>query len=79
MHTYEVTGSSADVITAEVNRVLESVHAMMQDVQVAVTRQHVRLQFDIEGTRQEQGIVLRALKESSVLESVVPLGPVQTE
>jgi putative Mg2+ transporter-C (MgtC) family protein len=79
VHTYEVTGSSADVITTEVNQILECVHAMMQDVQVAVTRQHVRLQFDIEGTRQEQGTVLRALKQSSVLESVIPLGPVQTE
>src|SRR6266852_4423725 len=42
VHTYEVTGSSADVINAEVNRVLECIHAMMQDVQIAVTRQHVR-------------------------------------
>jgi putative Mg2+ transporter-C (MgtC) family protein len=79
INTYEVTGSSADVITAEVNRVLERVHAMMQDVQVAVTQQHVRLQFDIEGTRREQGMVLRALKQSPVLESVIQLGPVQTE
>jgi putative Mg2+ transporter-C (MgtC) family protein len=79
INTYEVTGSSADVITAEVNRVLECVHAMMQDVQVAVTQQHVRLQFDIEGTRKEQGMVLRALKQSPVLESVIQLGPVQTE
>ena len=67
------------MITTEVNQILECVHAMMQDVQVAVTRQHVRLQFDIEGTRQEQGTVLRALKQSPVLESVIPLGPVQTE
>ena len=54
IHTYEVTGSSADDISAEVNRVLECIHAMMQDVQIAATRQHVRLQFDLEGTRKEQ-------------------------
>jgi len=79
IRTYEATGSSADVISAEVNRILESIHAMMQDVQIAVTAQHVRLQFDVEGTRKQHELVLRALKQSSVLESVIPLGAVQTE
>ena len=41
--------------------------------------QHVRLQFDVEGTRKEQELVLQSLKQSSVLEKVIPLGPVQTE
>jgi putative Mg2+ transporter-C (MgtC) family protein len=79
IRTYEVSGSSADVINAEVNRILECIHAMMQGVQVAITPQHVRLQFDLEGTHQEHREVTRALKHSSVLESVTPLGPVQTE
>ncbi len=79
IRTYEATGSSADVISAEVNRILECIHAMMQDVQIAVTAQHVRLQFDVEGTRKQHELVLRALKQSSVLESVIPLGAVQTE
>jgi putative Mg2+ transporter-C (MgtC) family protein len=79
VNTYEVRGSSADVIQSEVNLLLERVHSMMQNVQVAQTRQHVRLQFDVEGTRKEQDIVLRALQQSSVLENVIPLGPVQTE
>jgi putative Mg2+ transporter-C (MgtC) family protein len=79
VNTYEVTGSSADIIKTEVNFLLERIHAMMQDVQVAETRQHVRLQFDVEGTRREQEAVVDALKRSSVLESVTPLGPVQTE
>jgi putative Mg2+ transporter-C (MgtC) family protein len=79
VNTYEVTGSSADIIKTEVNFLLERIHAIMQDVQVAETRQHVRLQFDVEGTRKEQEAVLDALKRSSVLESVTPLGPVQTE
>src|SRR6266436_8218082 len=77
--TYEVTGSSADIIQSEVNLVLEPVHAMLQNVQLAQTRQHVRLQFDFEGTRKEQELVLHALRQSSVLENVIPLGPVQTE
>ncbi len=79
IRTYEVTGSSADVVSKEVNRILECIHAMMQDVQVAATPQHVRVQFDLEGTRREHLTVLQALKQSSVLESVIPLGRVQTE
>jgi hypothetical protein len=79
VNTYEVRGSSVDVIQSEVNLLLERIHAMMQNVQVAQTLQHVRLQFDVEGTRKEQDIVLRALQQSSLLENVIPLGPVQTE
>jgi putative Mg2+ transporter-C (MgtC) family protein len=79
VNTYEVTGSSTDVINNEVNLVLEQIHSMMQNIQVAVTPRHVRLQFDVEGTGKEQDVVLRALKQSTVLEQVVPLGPVETE
>jgi putative Mg2+ transporter-C (MgtC) family protein len=79
VHSYEVTGSSADYIKAEVNGALECIHVMMENAHVAETRQHVRLQFDLEGTRKEQHQVLQALKKSSVFESVTPLGPVQPE
>ena len=80
VHSYEVTGSSADDIKAEVNRALEYIHAMMENVQVAETRQHVRLQFDLEGTRKEQEQVLRALEAIFRARAVVtPLGPVQPE
>jgi putative Mg2+ transporter-C (MgtC) family protein len=79
IRTYEVTGSGTEVIRAEVNRILELIHAMMQGEQVAVTPQHVRLQFDLEGTGQEHGKVLRALRQSPVFASVTPLGTVQTE
>jgi len=79
VHSYEVTGRSADDIMAEVNGALECIHGMMENVNIAATRQHVRLQFDLEGTRSEQKQVLQALKQSSVLESVIPLGQVQPE
>jgi putative Mg2+ transporter-C (MgtC) family protein len=79
LHSYEVTGRNADDIKAEVNAALECVHAIMENVQVAETRQHVRLQFDVEGTRKEQERVLHALKDSPAFESVVPLGMVQPE
>jgi putative Mg2+ transporter-C (MgtC) family protein len=79
VNTYEVTGGSVDVIQSEINLVLERVHAMMENVQVATTSRHVRLQFDFEGTRSEQEVVLRTLRQSSLLQQVTPLGPVQTE
>jgi putative Mg2+ transporter-C (MgtC) family protein len=79
LNSYEVTGRSEDDMKAEINRVLERVHAMMQNIQVAMTRERVRLQFEIAGTRTVQEDVLSSLKQSSVLESVVPLGPVQAE
>lgn len=79
VHTYEVTGKTADDLTQEVNRVLEAVHSVMQDPQIAVTQQHVRLQFDLEGKRKEQHQVLRGLRESAEFTNVTDLGPVQWE
>lgn len=78
-YTYEVTGRNSEEITSEVNSVLEKVHATMQDVQVAPTKDYVRVQFDVEGTRKEQDTVLHGLRQSSVLASAIPLGPVQPE
>ena len=77
--SYEVIGQNSDDMTAEINRILECIHSMAEDIHIAATRQHVRLQFDVEGTHREQDKVLKALRESSVLESVFSLGPVQTE
>jgi putative Mg2+ transporter-C (MgtC) family protein len=79
VHSYEVTGRGAEEITTEVNHVLESIHSVMQHVEVAPTKEHVRVQFDVEGTRKEQRTVLQGLKQSSVLLSAVSLGPVLPE
>lgn len=76
---YEVAGRSADEITLEINRVLETVHGMTDNLQVAATPRHVRVQFALEATRQDQGQVLRLLKQSSVFESATCLGPVSAE
>jgi putative Mg2+ transporter-C (MgtC) family protein len=78
-NTYEVVGSNAADITAEVNRLLECIHSIPQNIQVAATKQHVRVQFDVEGTSKEQHQFLHALRQSSLLESTTPLGPVQAE
>ena len=79
LHTYEVTGPTAEGVTDEINRLLEPVHAIMQNVQVATTKQHVRLQFDLEGRRREHEHVLQALKHSPVFGEAVSLGRVQWE
>jgi putative Mg2+ transporter-C (MgtC) family protein len=79
VHGYEVAGRSADEITLEVNRILESVHGMTDNLQVAATPQHVRVQFELEATRKDQRQVLCLLKQSSVFDSASWLGPVNTE
>jgi putative Mg2+ transporter-C (MgtC) family protein len=78
-NTYEVVGSNAADITAEVNRLLECIHSMPQNIQVAATKEHVRLQFDVEGTRKEQHQFLHALRQSDLLKTATPLGPVLGE
>lgn len=79
VHAYEVAGQGVDRITMEINRVLEGVHGMADNLQVAATPQHVRVQFQLEGTRKDQEVVLRGLKQSSVFESATFLGSVHTE
>lgn len=79
LHTYEVTGPSQDLITDEVNRALEAFHFIMQNVHVAATTEHVRLQFDVEGRRKEHDRVLQALRQSRGLSNATDLGAVQWE
>jgi putative Mg2+ transporter-C (MgtC) family protein len=79
LYTYEVTGQQTDEITTEVNRLLEKIHALMRNVQVAPTREHVRVQFDLAGTRKQQEEALRSLQQSGLLRTVASLGPVETE
>lgn len=79
IHSYEVTGGSAEAITAQVNEVLEPLHLIMQNVQAAPTPRHVRLHFECEGTRTRHAQVLRMLQQSGVFDSVTALGPVQAE
>jgi putative Mg2+ transporter-C (MgtC) family protein len=78
-HIYEVTGPSSEDVTAEVNRALESVHGIMENVRSAATRQHVRIQFEFVGTSKQHDQLLQALQRSTVLESVTPLEPVHPE
>ena len=68
--SYEVTGSSLEEISHEVNRILESHHRLMQNVNSAITPQHVRVQFDVEGCSRDQREMLRQLKGSTIFSSV---------
>jgi putative Mg2+ transporter-C (MgtC) family protein len=79
VHCYEVAGSSADEIQYQVNGLLEPLHSMMMNVQIAPTPRHVRVRFECEGTRKRQGRIFRLLRESGAFESVAALGPVQAE
>ena len=77
--TYEVTGTSVEQVSQEVSRLLEYEHRMMLNVLTADTGEHVRVHFAVEGTHREQVQLLRRLKESRVLGSVAPLGPVDRD
>src|ERR1700758_3115763 len=76
---YEVTGASAEQISAEVNRILEPHHRLMKNVCSANTDQHVRLQFDVDGCSREQKQLLQQLKASKILLSAICLGRVDPE
>ena len=79
IHAYEVSGRSAELITANINGILEPLHFMMMNTQVAPTPRHIRVRFECEGTRTQLAQAFRNLEQSDAFESVVWLGPVQSE
>jgi putative Mg2+ transporter-C (MgtC) family protein len=79
IYGYEVAGAREDEVKASINEVLECIHAVMLNPQVAPTARHVRIHFECEGTRRQQAQVLKGLKESKAFENVAALGPVQSE
>jgi len=79
MSSYEVTGSSLEEISNEVNRILETQHRLMQNINTGSTGQHVRLQFDVEGCNRDQRELLKKLKASTILTGASSLGRVERE
>jgi putative Mg2+ transporter-C (MgtC) family protein len=79
IRAYEVAGKSADEITLRLNGLMEPLHLLLQNVQVAPTPEHVRVHFECEGTRKMHTSLINILLKSSAFESVTPLGPVQSE
>jgi len=79
VYAYEVAGKSAEEATAQVNEILEPLHFIMRNVEIAPTPRHVRVHFECEGTRKKQEHVVNRLRDSKAFESVTALGPVQPE
>lgn len=76
---YEVRGKSAEDVIASVNGVLETVHKMMQSVQIGRSDGHFRVQFTVEGTNTQHLELLRRLREIPIADSVESLGPTEYE
>jgi putative Mg2+ transporter-C (MgtC) family protein len=78
-YSYEAIGSSLEEITAEVNRLLEPIHAVMENVRSAATKQHTRVQFELSARRKDHDRFIQALQGSHLLQNAVSLGPVYPE
>lgn len=76
---YEAAGKSSEDVINEINRLLEVDHRMMDNIRIAQTPQHVRVQFTIEGTFKESNRLMAGLRESKVVESVYYGGPTEHE
>ena len=79
VYCYEVTCGSAEQATLRVNEILEPMHLMTENVQIAPTPRHVRVRFELASTRKRQNRILATLRDSKAFESVTGLGPVQAE
>ncbi len=79
IHSYEVCGAAADQVTREINQALEPLRFFPANIQIAPTPRHVRVRFECEGTRKQHKAVLKSLQQLGTFESVVALGPVQSE
>jgi putative Mg2+ transporter-C (MgtC) family protein len=77
--TYEVTGRSADVVIAEVNRILDAQKQTMQNVRAGGDGGASRVLFSVEGSPQEQDELKILLHQSSVFSAVSSLGAVEHE
>jgi len=76
---YEVTGKTSDDVLAEVSRLLEVEHRMADNVRIAQTPEHSRVQFTVDGTFRQSARFLAGLRGSKVIESVHYGGPTEHE
>ena len=58
---------------------LETEHRMMDNVRIAQTPQHFRVQFTVDGTFGESARLMTGLRDSQVIESVYYAGPTEHE
>jgi len=77
--SYEVTGTTIEAVTKEVNRILETQHRIMLNAVSGETVHHLRLQFDVEGCTRDQKALFKQMQASTVLTGAVSLGRVERE
>jgi len=77
--TYEVTGTSAESLLVEANRVLDEVKSTMQNVRVAGAPGHTRVLFSVDGPHEDQDQINILLHQSTVFSTVGSLGAVEHE
>jgi len=77
--TYEVTGTNAEAVLIEGNRILDEAHNTMQNVRVGGMAGHVRVLFSVDGPREDQDEIKILLHQSSVFSTVNSLGAVEHE
>lgn len=75
--TYEVTGTNAEGVLIEANRVLDRVNSTMQNVRVAGASGHVRVLFCVDGPREDQDEINILLHQSPTFSSVSSLGAIE--
>lgn len=76
---YEAAGKTSEDVITEINRLLETEHRMMDNIRIAQTPQHFRVQFTVDGTFGESSRLMAGLRDSKVIESVYYGGPVEHE
>ena len=77
--SYEVTAKTSEEVITEVNSLLEADHRMMDNVRIAQTPKHFRVQFNVDGTFRENARFLAQLRECDIIESVYSAGPTEHE
>src|SRR6267154_1191332 len=75
--SYEVTAKTSEEVITEVNSLLEADHRMMDNVRIAQTPKHFRVQFNVDGTFRENARFLAQLRECDIIESVYSAGPTE--
>jgi putative Mg2+ transporter-C (MgtC) family protein len=76
---YEVTAKTSEEVIIGVNSLLEADHRMMDNVRIAQTPKHFRVQFTVDGTFRESARLLAQLRECQMVESVYSAGPTEHE
>lgn len=77
--TYEVAGEDATAVIDGINVALSDEHKMMQTVQVVRVNNHARVQFSVDGTRNEHEQLLKRLRQVPVAQQVLCLGSTEAE